>query len=533
MTLLKDAVEAKILSQAALDSFMSSIKTVSQELNADAAAVNAGEMKMAVFVEKYGHLRPGTYDITSPRYDAEPELFIYPLVRNTPDTTSEKVDRTAWNQEKKYFFEELFKLGIVDRLENVEPFLKGAIEGREYAKFVFTKSISRSIEILAEVAEELGFTREEIANVPVEDLLQMRSNIYGKARDVKIHLGEQIKHHQMLRAISSTSKLPSLLWSEEDFHCFLFGSSEPNFFGSRRVIAEIVELNDQSSVSFDDLNDKLIIIPNADPGFDWIFGSGMAAFVTCYGGANSHMAIRAAEFKITAAIGVGEEIYEKLRNANSALISPVDKTLQVLGMNLKRIAITQRRDFISHGNESRDALDVQLPQLFWQLGALPVPLCSGLARPHDYLQQLQPDGIVLSGGNDIGSCKPRDELEVAALNYATTKNLSVLGICRGMQFINHFLGGQIVPVDKHVAVRHEIEGSICQNRVVEVNSFHHFGILESGLAPSLIAVACDAEGFVEAFTHKTLPWLGIMWHPERESPFMDFDLDLIQNLFEF
>ena len=57
------------------------------------------------------------------------------------------------------------------------------------------------------------------------------------------------------------------------------------------------------------------MIENADPGFDWIFSKNIAGLITKYGGANSHMAIRCAEFDIPAAIGCGEQRFELLLNS--------------------------------------------------------------------------------------------------------------------------------------------------------------------------------------------------------------------------
>ena len=51
---------------------------------------------------------------------------------------------------------------------------------------------------------------------------------------------------------------------------------------------------------------RILFVPSADPGFDWIFTRGIAGFVTQFGGANSHMAIRASELGIPAVIGAGE-----------------------------------------------------------------------------------------------------------------------------------------------------------------------------------------------------------------------------------
>ena len=52
-----------------------------------------------------------------------------------------------------------------------------------------------------------------------------------------------------------------------------------------------------------------MLIPSADPGYDWIFAQGIAGFVTMFGGVNSHMAIRAAELNVPAVIGAGEAYF--------------------------------------------------------------------------------------------------------------------------------------------------------------------------------------------------------------------------------
>ena len=59
------------------------------------------------------------------------------------------------------------------------------------------------------------------------------------------------------------------------------------------------------------ISNKIIAIPNADPGFDWIFSHNIAGLISQFGGANSHMAIRCAELGIPAAIGIGDKLYEE------------------------------------------------------------------------------------------------------------------------------------------------------------------------------------------------------------------------------
>ena len=67
------------------------------------------------------------------------------------------------------------------------------------------------------------------------------------------------------------------------------------------------------------ISGKIIAIPNADPGFDWIFSHDIAGLITQYGGANSHMAIRCAELGIPAAIGIGDKLYKGLHEGRLML----------------------------------------------------------------------------------------------------------------------------------------------------------------------------------------------------------------------
>ena len=60
------------------------------------------------------------------------------------------------------------------------------------------------------------------------------------------------------------------------------------------------------------------------------FGKQISGLITMYGGANSHMAIRAAEFGLPAAIGVGEKQYNKLVNSSLIELSPEQLTIKII-----------------------------------------------------------------------------------------------------------------------------------------------------------------------------------------------------------
>ena len=141
------------------------------------------------------------------------------------------------------------------------------------------------------------------------------------------------------------------------------------------------------------------------------------------------------------------------------------------------------------------------------------------------LNRISPNGIILSGGNNIGDEIKRDITEKILINFALKNKLPLLGICRGMQMIANFSGENIHPVKGHSRTRNQIKG--CINR--EVNSFHDYSISKCPKHFEVLAYSLDGE--IEAIKHKSLPWEGWMWHPEREDKFVDEDIDRIKKLF--
>jgi N5-(cytidine 5'-diphosphoramidyl)-L-glutamine hydrolase len=194
-----------------------------------------------------------------------------------------------------------------------------------------------------------------------------------------------------------------------------------------------------------------------------------------------------------------------------------------------RVGITQRLDAIQDRDEQRDGLDSNWAGILWNLGMVAIPLNNFNPEPIEYLESLGLDAYLLSGGNNVHDVPQRNILETAILETAAKKFLPVFGVCRGFQFINYYQGGSLVQVEGHVAIRHNITGALAGKRKsLQVNSFHHWAVPTQTLGRDLTPLAFAPDGTVEAFKHDTLPWLAIMWHPEREYPVSKDDLELMQ-----
>jgi putative glutamine amidotransferase len=194
---------------------------------------------------------------------------------------------------------------------------------------------------------------------------------------------------------------------------------------------------------------------------------------------------------------------------------------------VKRILISQRVDIIESYRERRDALDQKWAELLWQSGCTGLPVPNHLQTLTELVKSLSIEGILLTGGNtpvDYGGSAPeRDIIDNFLISYSVDNNIPLLGICRGMQSIVLYFGGTLRKIEGHVAARHFI--NISRN----VNSYHEYA--PDMLPDELEILAQAGENEIEYIKHKKLPIFGIMWHPERESPFAPEDIELIQNVY--
>ena len=209
---------------------------------------------------------------------------------------------------------------------------------------------------------------------------------------------------------------------------------------------------------------------------------------------------------------------------------------------MKTIAVSQRVSVTENGEE-RDSIDRRLTRWLKFNGVLPIQVPNILVKGYSKLQgqtgfdsnlptdvgllsrwldTLQPEGIVLSGGDDLGVDSLRDVTEYSLLDWALEKEIPVLGICRGMQIIGTWAGATLLEVFDHVAVEHDLKWQDGKRAGPHrVNSFHRFSLTSCPEGFSVMAISVSGE--IEAIRHNSLSWEGWMWHPERNNPFDDQD----------
>ena len=194
------------------------------------------------------------------------------------------------------------------------------------------------------------------------------------------------------------------------------------------------------------------------------------------------------------------------------------------------------------------------------LGIAPLLVPNTLADVNTYLAALKAEGLILTGGGDLDPAyykqtnthsirimAARDKTEFALLDWATTHNRPVLGICRGIQTINVYCGGglvQDIPAQIGNRVDHDdtthpvqiVDDQIAEclgTRDLITNSHHHQSITADILADDLIPFAISKpDGVIEGVLHRSQPIMGVQWHPERPTPSHESDLRLFQHFLD-
>lgn len=315
--LMKSMINVGVLKLPEYQNFMGELESISTKMNADFRKLSPED-----FLARYGHLRPGTYDVLSARYDEKPDQY-FRWCKDEEADEPKQPEKFVLSLEQIRQIETLLTQHQLEHdLLGLFDFIKTAIESREYSKFVFTRSLSDAISLIKELAQEHGFSVDDCSYLKIDCI----KTLYGSCKDVHTTIRNSIIEGRTEYELTKHITLPALILRPEDVWAFEMQRFEPNYITLKRASGTVV-FKDQDPSLF---NNAILMIPYADPGYDWVFSHGIAGFITMYGGANSHMAVRAGEMGIPAVIGAGEVLYEKWASAKMLELDCANRQVTVI-----------------------------------------------------------------------------------------------------------------------------------------------------------------------------------------------------------
>lgn len=344
--MLNSLVGVGAIDDADRQAFLMSVSTVASEMQRDLA-----RLSQPAFLARYGHLRPGAYDILSPRYDEAPDLYFgrtwahtdrtgariailaedvaaaLPLASITPEAALDPnmagLHQAVHARMEAAVAPLLAQHGFAIEAGAFLDFLAEGVREREHAKFLFTRNLSDALVLIKAWGVQVGLEAEDLS---FADIRAVRE-VYASARDPLSLFAETSRQGREAYETTAATCLPPLITRAKEVWGFVLPPATPNFVTAGAAQGRVVRELDHAQ-----LKGAIVLIPNADPGFDWIFSHKVAGLITAYGGANSHMAIRAAELDLPAVIGAGEHLFGEWAQAQGLKIDCANRRVDVLPM---------------------------------------------------------------------------------------------------------------------------------------------------------------------------------------------------------
>ena len=131
-------------------------------------------------------------------------------------------------------------MSSISMCSSLIEFIKAGIEGREYAKFVFTRSLSDALSLIRQLGEEYGLSIEDCAFLDYDAIRAL----YSESGSVRERLLESIARGRERHALTRNLVLPPVIASPEDVFAFHLPPSQPNFITRKSVTAPVASVTD-------------------------------------------------------------------------------------------------------------------------------------------------------------------------------------------------------------------------------------------------------------------------------------------------
>ncbi len=315
LSFMNSMVSENLISQKEKNNFLNSISNVTTDIQKDIIGLNKNK-----FLEKYGHLRPNTYDIDIENYEEGfNRYFNENLNKNINIKKKFTLSKSSKTKLKKRISNSLLDKKI--NFKNIFLIIEKSIKFREEAKFNFSKLINKIFYEIKEFCLKIGINQNDLKHLSIHDFIKLYNNFNNKL--VSKELEDIIKVNKKNFHLNKNIELPNTLTKPSDIYFKIEKNNQPTFIGSSKIDGNIIQLPSIRSI----LKNKIVMIENADPGFDFIFLNEIKGLITKFGGPNSHMSIRCNELGINAAIGVGDYVYNNILNKKNITLDTERKII--------------------------------------------------------------------------------------------------------------------------------------------------------------------------------------------------------------
>jgi len=295
---LNHFVKKGVISEEEKQELLNNLNTISSLFTDDLHKIKNKQLSQKSFINKYGHIRPNNYDLRSKNIREQGKDFVDFLIDNLEEK-SEIV--TSSNKTLKNIQNFLKKDKYLQNYQNWYYMFKESIIAREKSKFMYSKAIDLT---LNQLKNSNNLDKNRLHTLNFENFVNKEETIYEN--------------------LIEDFELPDLITTSNDFLYFSNLNTKPNFIGQKSVKGKVHYVTQNKDFN---CKNKIILLPSADPGWDWILNLPIKGMITKFGGPNSHMAIRAAEKNLTSVFGVGDDLFNEIKNSNILQIDPKNKKL--------------------------------------------------------------------------------------------------------------------------------------------------------------------------------------------------------------
>jgi glutamine kinase len=330
LALLRSLRDRGAITDEEMSLVLRSVPTVATETAHALEESAAGRLPRAAFSALYGHLRSNSYEITAPNYAASLDRMLpaagRPAARTAADADADprRADE-IFARHAAAIDSLLAEAGLPGDSPSLLAFVRASIAARERAKFEFMKDLDLTLGAIAAFGERLKLTADEMSFVPVSEILAYSTDSLTSSTAARLR--RTSGHNRKRSDLTAALRLPDLITGPREVAAFRQETWQPNFVTTRRIVARPAFLEGDAEPG--NLDGAIVLIRSADPGYDWIFSHRVAGLITQFGGIGSHMAIRAAEFGIPAAIGCGATLFDRLAGADRIELDCANRLVRV------------------------------------------------------------------------------------------------------------------------------------------------------------------------------------------------------------